>query len=176
MSSTWGPVTSQFWQMFHNQRTSIQESIQKVPYFSLALWLKAVQSWHLLKIFKEIFIASNKHADLIVTTMYNSGSAELLIKVKSASVRLELLHHLFNILVRNEALIGGEPAQGITLHNVLSSEIIQRIVQTFFCCHTSWGAIPHLHSDTETEEADLLYPGKESGFSPWMQYAKPWLF
>ena len=52
--------------------------------------------------------------------MYNSSSAELTIEFKSGFVRLEIFLHMLDILGQNKALIGVEPARGVTLHSVLA--------------------------------------------------------
>ena len=63
-----------------------------------------------MKICKEGFITSNKNTVLIVTNMYTSGNIEITIKVKSASVCFEPLHHLIYLFSRNKALILGGPS------------------------------------------------------------------
>ena len=60
------------------------------------IFLHSMYSRNNLK--KERFVLINKHTVIIVTITYNSIRAELPIEVKSASVRLEIIHHPINIL------------------------------------------------------------------------------
>ena len=75
---------------------------------------------------KEGFIVSSKYTVLIVTNMYNSASAELMIEVKIASVHIEPLHNLLNLLGRKKSPIRGEPSQVVTSYSALA--LVQEVV------------------------------------------------